>query len=82
MKAASSAMTAEWQEVTIAGQEGTSWYLHITPKPSLLVQGDFRTEVSFSGPGDTIKFYFWLDVPAIMWNEKLKDFDKRRGVRK
>jgi hypothetical protein len=51
----------------------------VTPKPSLLVQGDFRTEVSFSGSGDTIKFYFWLDVPAIMWNEKLKDFDKRRG---
>jgi hypothetical protein len=25
------------------------------------------------------EFYFWLNVPAVMWNEKLEHFTKRRN---
>ena len=45
-------------------------------KQSVYVQGDFKIQIEMDGG---YAFYFWLNVPAVMWNEKLEHFTKRRG---
>jgi len=37
--------------------------------------GDFRVSVTSQTPTQEYTFYFWLSVPALMWNQKLRDYD-------
>jgi hypothetical protein len=61
-------MEAEWMQGNVKGAKEPQWFLLVRPKAgSLQVQGDFRFDVKINGSAKT-KFYFWLNVPAIIWN--------------
>ena len=53
------------------------WYLIITPKSPIVLQNDFKFTVLLTGGDAKYKFYFVLNAGAIMWNERLRRFDKR-----